>query len=109
MRNRIIARFISILIIFVFVTMMIPPTRGAAVGDHLDDTFDGNGKLSTDFALANDLGKDVAVQADGKIIAVGSTTDSDSTEVAITRYNPNGSLDTTFSGDGRVDGLPGVA
>jgi uncharacterized delta-60 repeat protein len=80
--------------------------RTSAAGDQLDITFHGNGKLATDFSSRNDIGHAVAVQADGKIVVVG---ESDG-EVALTRYNPNGSLDTTFSGDGRVlTGLAGRA
>jgi hypothetical protein len=35
----------------------------------------------------------VALQQDGKIVAVG--------DGALARYNPNGSLDASFSGDGK--------
>jgi serralysin len=38
----------------------------------------------------------VALQGDGKIVAVGYGED-----FGIARYNPNGSLDTSFSGDGK--------
>ena len=37
-------------------------------------------------------------QPDGKIVVVGST---HAAGFALARYNPNGSLDTSFSGDGR--------
>jgi uncharacterized delta-60 repeat protein len=44
----------------------------------------------------------MALQADGKIVAVGlaggGTTGND---FALARYNQNGSLDPTFSGDGK--------
>ena len=42
----------------------------------------------------------MALQADGKIVAVGST-DAGTVDFALARYNPNGSLDTSFSGDGK--------
>src|SRR4051794_9676359 len=48
----------------------------------------------------------VAVQPDGKIVVVGSNTRSfcpiASTLLAVTRLNPDGTLDTTFGTDGRV-------
>jgi uncharacterized delta-60 repeat protein len=39
---------------------------------------------------------DLAMQSDGKILAVGPTTSG----IAIARFNPNGSLDSTFDTDG---------
>ena len=48
------------------------------------------------------MANDVAIQANGRIVAVGvaggGATGSD---FALARYNPDGSLDTSFSGDGR--------
>jgi uncharacterized delta-60 repeat protein len=43
----------------------------------------------------------VAVGPDGKIVAVGTSGNSNFNAV-IARYTPSGRLDTTFSGDGRV-------
>ena len=63
-----------------------------------DASFDGDGKALIDFGdAANADGKDVAVQADGRIVAVGDVAG----RVAIGRLNANGSLDTGFSGDGK--------
>ncbi len=42
----------------------------------------------------------VALQADGKIVAVGIASGTDG-DFALARYNPDGSLDTSFSGDGK--------
>ena len=42
----------------------------------------------------------MAIQGDGKIVAVGHG-DSSGGDFALARYNPNGSLDTSFSGDGK--------
>ena len=69
----------------------------------LDTTFSGDGKQTTSFP-GFDQAKGLALQGDGKIIAVGGTGDDDpsgAVDFALARYNPNGSLDTTFSGDGR--------
>ncbi len=41
----------------------------------------------------------VAIQGDGKIVAVGGN--GGDSDFALARYNPNGTLDTSFSGDGR--------
>ena len=72
----------------------------AASGD-LDTSFSGDGRVTTNFGLAPgraDYLSGIAIQSNGKIVAVGSS----SGDFAVTRYNVNGSLDTTFSGDGRV-------
>jgi uncharacterized delta-60 repeat protein len=75
----------------------------AASGD-LDTTFSGDGKVITDFSGRLDYLYDIAIQSNRKIVAVGrsymASTDND--DFALARYNPNGSLDTTFSGDGRL-------
>ena len=45
----------------------------------------------------------VVIQTDGKIVVAGATnTDIVSEAVALVRYNADGSLDTTFDGDGQV-------
>jgi uncharacterized delta-60 repeat protein len=68
----------------------------------LDPTFDGDGKVLTDFG-AGDIGEDVAIQADGKIVAAGlSGAGTNPFNFALARYNTNGSLDLSFGGDGRV-------
>jgi uncharacterized delta-60 repeat protein len=67
----------------------------------LDTSFSDDGWLSTDFARTDESGMAVTVQADDKIIAVGYTEGAD-TDIALVRYNPDGSLDSTFDGDGRV-------
>ena len=72
----------------------------------LDTTFGEDGLVITDFGSANDYATAVALQADGKIFAAGPTSDPSidfrAGNFALARYHPNGSLDTTFSGDGLV-------
>lgn len=74
----------------------------AAHGD-LDNTFDGNGRLATDFNSGFDVVTDMVVQPDGKIVVVGVSGISGQEGIAaIARYNVDGSLDTSFSGDGKL-------
>ncbi len=63
----------------------------------LDTTFGSGGRRVVDFGGDNESGYGAALQPDGKIVLAG---DSDF-RVAIVRLNPNGSLDSTFSGDGK--------
>ena len=65
----------------------------------LDTSFSGDGKQTTDFGGSAGA-RDVALQGDGKIVAVGGAGGAASSDFALARYNPNGSLDTSFSGDG---------
>jgi uncharacterized delta-60 repeat protein len=66
----------------------------------LDTTFDGDGKVATDFGTF-DSAYGVAIDSTGKIVAAGSCGGTTSI-FCVARYNTDGSLDTTFSGDGRV-------
>ncbi len=50
----------------------------------LDASFGGNGLVTTDFAGAADRAFAVALQADGRLVAAGST--HDGTDIAIARY-----------------------
>ena len=67
----------------------------------LDPTFGTNGKVTVDFSNSNDEGNCVQLQADGKIVVVGFSTNANE-DFAVIRLNVNGSLDTTFSADGKV-------
>jgi uncharacterized delta-60 repeat protein len=70
----------------------------------LDPTFSGDGKVRINFGVGRQDGaNDLVIQSDGKIVVVGSTADANSSNsnFALARLNPNGSLDATFSGDGR--------
>jgi uncharacterized delta-60 repeat protein len=71
----------------------------AADGD-LDPTFGNGGKVVTDFNNSNDWLSRIAVQPDGKIVAIGDTHPSH--RGALARYNPDGTLDATFGNGGRV-------
>jgi uncharacterized delta-60 repeat protein len=67
----------------------------------LDPTFDGDGMVTTDFVGNADEAHAVAIQPDGKIVATGFAR-AVGTDFALARYLPNGLLDPTFDGDGKV-------
>lgn len=66
-----------------------------------DTAFASQGRAVTNFVNAYDTPKAIALQPDGKIVAVGTSSNSQ-TYLAIARYTTNGALDTTFDGDGKV-------
>lgn len=68
----------------------------------MDNTFGGGGKTTTEVAGANDRGRAVAIQADGKIVVVGHARLGGSDDFAVVRYLADGTLDNTFDGDGRA-------
>jgi uncharacterized delta-60 repeat protein len=77
-------------------------------GGFLDPTFSGNARVTTDFGGDESI-RALALQPDGKIIAVGHTTARqpeqgfEGRRFAVARYHPDGSLDTSFGGgDGKV-------
>jgi len=70
----------------------------------LDQGFGGgDGIVIASFTNKNDVATSVALQSDGKIVlagyaeTIGGTAD---VEMAVVRFNPNGTPDNSFSGDG---------
>ncbi|MDP9300808.1 MAG: delta-60 repeat domain-containing protein [Actinomycetota bacterium] len=78
---------------------LVPPAAAAVSTGYLDRTFSDDGKVLTDVA-GDDTGEAVAVQADRKIVVAGTT--HGGTDIAVVRYNTDGTLDSTFGGDGIV-------
>lgn len=68
----------------------------------LDNTFDTDGKVTTDFSFSNEVCHGIALQPDGKIVLTGSTYIGMNSDLALVRYNSDGSLDNTFDSDGKV-------
>ncbi len=70
----------------------------------LDTSFGTGGRVATDIATSTDVLNTSAIQADGKIVAAGYSTDPlpNMKSVTIVRYNVNGSLDPTFGTAGKV-------
>ena len=75
---------------------------GPAAADpgRLDPGFGTGGKTTTRFA--GDAGATAAVLQNGKVVAAGFAVTGATTDFALTRYRPNGTLDTSFGNHGRV-------
>lgn len=67
-----------------------------------DTTFGTGGLVTTDFAQNDDRAHAVTLDSDGRILVVGSSGGVFARDFALARYNPDGTLDTTFDKDGRV-------
>ncbi|MGB3076654.1 MAG: T9SS type A sorting domain-containing protein, partial [Chitinophagales bacterium] len=67
----------------------------------VDSTFDSDGIVTLDFGTGtNQFLTKIALQTDGKIIAVGKVYTL-SSSACVARFNPDGSLDATFQGGGK--------
>jgi uncharacterized delta-60 repeat protein len=65
----------------------------------LDTTFGNNGGIMTYMPSYNITAVQIVLQTDGKLV-VGGTTNVIATKVFLLRYNPDGSIDTTFGTNG---------
>jgi uncharacterized delta-60 repeat protein len=68
----------------------------------LDISFNGTGIVVTSVGGSRDGAFSLAIQTDGKIVVAGTSFHNPNSDIAIVRYNPNGSLDTTFGGIGKI-------
>jgi uncharacterized delta-60 repeat protein len=70
----------------------------------VDSTFGVNGVFSLDLGEPAEKLEDIAIQADGKIVCAGYTSESTANQsegnAAVIRLNTDGTLDETFSEDG---------
>ena len=74
---------------------MFCPSNGT-----LDTTFGGDGKVMTSVLGDFDQARSVAIQGDGKIVAAGAVRNGLTSYFGVARFNADGSLDTSFAGDG---------
>jgi uncharacterized delta-60 repeat protein len=95
----------SILALSILLLALFATPASAAAGD-LDASFGGTGIVTTSFgSIVGDLGRDVAIQADGKIVVVGPVyveTSKTGGDFGLARYQPKGQLDRTFGTGGKV-------
>ena len=77
----------------------------SSTASYLDPTFGAGGKALTDFGHSDGI-EDLAIQRDGKIVAVGQSQELTPpyypTHFAVSRYERNGALDPSFGAGGKV-------
>ncbi len=97
--------------------ILVAGTSSDGEGNHRDLTlarFHPNGTADSSFgSVISDFGADeeakaLLVQKDGKIVLLGNTSNGVDTTFLIVRYNPDGSLDTSFGSNGKVTSDFGV-
>jgi len=74
----------------------------------LDPNFGNGGTVATDFFGSSDSAHAVVIQKDGKIVVAGNASrggpNNEGYDLAIARYNTNGTLDPSFGVGGKVTG-----
>jgi uncharacterized delta-60 repeat protein len=93
-------------LILILIGTLIVSSSALAEGSILDPTFGTNGIVVTDLGGPSDTGANIVLQPDGKIIVAGSA-ELDSNfpgfrTPVIVRYNPDGTLDSTFGTGGKL-------
>src|SRR5262249_3711253 len=74
----------------------------------LDSSFGRGGVVQKDLGSGDAAANGIALQGDGKIVVVGhSSTMMDNFHFVTFRFNSNGVPDTTFSGGGEIENMPG--
>ena len=72
----------------------------------LDTTFDSDGIRTYAAGTTASLATSVVVQSDGRIVVGGNVNNGSGQYPAVMRFNPDGSLDTSFDSDGVVTTSP---
>src|SRR5262249_39519840 len=67
-----------------------------------DTSFGGTGTVFTDVSGQSDKARAVVIQPDGKILVAGTGGDGPHFFFVLARFNPNGTLDTTFGTGGKL-------
>jgi uncharacterized delta-60 repeat protein len=69
----------------------------------LDNSFNGSGKVTTAVGtLGNDKANAIALQSNGAIVLAGSCRNGSNFDFCALRYQPNGAVDGSFGGTGKV-------
>ena len=97
----------------IILTLFVSVQMAQAADGDLDPTFGTGGMLMTDINRSTDIANAVAIQADGKLVVVGTAykqNDFSGEDFVVTRHNTDGTLDNTFGVMGKVrTDFPGLA
>ena len=88
---------IKTMLVAAVIVIAAPAAIAQADAGDLDPSFDGDGKRTLNLG-GDDIARAVFVQPDGKILVAGSG--GPGQDVTVSRLNTDGSLDSSFDGDG---------
>ncbi|HZI94365.1 MAG TPA: delta-60 repeat domain-containing protein, partial [Patescibacteria group bacterium] len=95
-------RLLAARMIMVMLLMAALPRQARAADGDLDTSFSFDGKLTTSFSGHGDAGHAVAIDASGRIVVAGQTSDGTHQGFGVARYNDDGTLDASFGTNGLV-------
>ncbi len=102
--NMCLKHYLSILILTAFTVLSVSADVTAADG-FPDTSFGFDGLMVSGFGSADDIGYDIAIQSDNKIVIAGeskkSNPDKDK-DFAVVRYTKSGGLDYSFGNGGKI-------
>lgn len=81
---------------------VLSTTPGFAAPGDLDTSLNSTGKVFTAIGSGDDTARAVALQPDGKIVAVGHCFNGNDDDFCLVRYLSTGALDTSFGSAGKV-------
>jgi len=84
------------------ILFLVSVTVTNAQSGTLDPTFGTNGFVTTAVHPNYNMAETTVVQSDGKILVAGSAGTPSTYQMAVARYNEDGSLDTSFGNDGSL-------
>lgn len=84
-------------------TVVFASTVLTAQSGEPDTTFNGNGFVVDDFANQGSSADRVIIQSDGKILVAGTAEFGGTSNMAVARYNNDGSPDSTFGANGKIN------
>ncbi len=83
-------------------TYTVTVTRAAPVAGNFDLSFATGGMLLTNIGASYDNAYAVLILPDGRILAAGASYNGNDYDFSLARFNPDGTPDTTFNGNGTV-------
>lgn len=92
----------TVFFLFFFIVVLATIEERSLEAAELDISFGDAGKVSTSLGFHEDRAFTSLIQPDGKILVAGSSSNSSNLDFVLLRYNSDGSLDSTFNGDGTV-------
>lgn len=88
--------------LLLFSTIFFVPQIALAQAGSLDSTFNAAGYVTTAIDNGDDNGNAMAIQADGKIVVAGESYNGNDFDVALSRFNVDGTIDNSFGTNGKV-------
>src|SRR5262245_29092367 len=101
-RFRHTVRRLLVLCLIVLSVIGWPASRVQAGIGNLDPAFGKNGRVSVKFPGGFNQARSVIIQPDNKIVVAGSNAGSGNSDFVLSRYNADGSLDSSFGEGGKV-------